>query len=141
MKSVATVPAATPSLPVERRRHFRNPIQMWFNAFLMLLAFVAFIVFVYELARLLVTGDRQHAFWSLGALVAFGILRATAFLHHRQLECPLCHGTVLHEKRCRKHRNASRIPLLGYRAAVVLETLLTAGFRCMYCGTPYRLRK
>ncbi|MCB1210533.1 MAG: hypothetical protein KDK97_14480 [Verrucomicrobiales bacterium] len=47
----------------------------------------------------------------------------------------------MHEKRCHKHSEAQRLPLMGYRGTVVLAVLFTLGFRCMYCGTPYRLRK
>jgi len=56
-------------------------------------------------------------------------------------KCPLCHGTPLHSRACPKHRLASRWPLLTHRATVVLSILTTLSFRCMYCGTPFRLFK
>jgi hypothetical protein len=56
-------------------------------------------------------------------------------------KCPLCHGPPLHSRRCRKHRLAERWPLLTHRATVVLRILTSLSFRCMYCGTPFRLFK
>ncbi len=56
-------------------------------------------------------------------------------------KCPLCHGTPLHSRPCPKHRLANRWPLLTYRATTVLCMLTTLSFRCMYCGTPFRLFK
>ena len=56
-------------------------------------------------------------------------------------KCPLCHGTPLHERRCHKHRLAQRLPFFTYRFTAVLAILFTMGFRCMYCGTPFRLFK
>lgn len=55
--------------------------------------------------------------------------------------CPLCHGTPLHSRHCPKHRLASRWPFFTYRATVVIRILTTLSFRCMYCGTPFRLFK
>lgn len=55
--------------------------------------------------------------------------------------CPLCHGTPLHSRNCRKHRLSQKWPLLTKRASVVLSILTTLNFRCMYCGTPFRLFK
>jgi hypothetical protein len=43
--------------------------------------------------------------------------------------------------RCHKHVNAQRLPPLTYRATAVLAVLFTLSFRCMYCGTRFRLRK
>jgi hypothetical protein len=56
-------------------------------------------------------------------------------------KCPLCHGTPLHSRPCPKHRLANRWPPLTHRATVVVRILTTLSFRCMYCGTPFRLFK
>lgn len=58
------------------------------------------------------------------------------------LKCPLCHGTPLHSRLgCHKHRLANRWFPLTYRATSVVRILFTLTFRCMYCGTPFRLFK
>jgi hypothetical protein len=57
-------------------------------------------------------------------------------------KCPLCLGTPLHSRHgCRKHRLADRWPLLTRRATVILRIVTALSFRCMYCGTPFRLFK
>lgn len=114
---------------------------MVYGALLLFTAFVAFIGFAWFAGELLLTGERMCGFLALGSLGVFGSARVLAFLNNRHLTCTLCHGTLLHEKRCRKHAGATRIPGLSYRAATVVKTLFTGGFRCMYCGTHYRLKK
>lgn len=56
-------------------------------------------------------------------------------------KCPLCHGTPLHSRRCPKHRLADLWPPFTHRATTVLRVLTSLSFRCMYCGTPFRLFK
>lgn len=114
---------------------------MLYGSALLLLAFIAFAAFAWFAGELLLTGERAWGYRALGSLAVFGLARVLAFLNNRHLTCTLCHGTLLHEKRCRKHADATRIPGLSHRAATVLSTLCTSTFRCMYCGTPYRLRK
>jgi hypothetical protein len=106
--------------------------------FLSFLSFASFLIFG---ALMFIKADRPLGIFSLGALAVFVITRALAFFWSRQLTCPLCHGTILAERRCRKHEAARKLPLLSYRAAAVLGILFTLGFRCMYCGTAYRLWK
>lgn len=108
---------------------------------MLLLAFLFFVAFLVLGALMFARGDRAMGVWSLVCLGAFGLARLLAFVWSRGLACPLCHGTVLAEKGCRKHENAVKLPLLPHKSAVVLGVLFTLGFRCMYCGTAYRLWK
>ena len=103
-----------------------------------LAAFSGFVVFA---VLLLIRREPVHGFAALALLAVFGVARGLALLHNRHLTCTLCHGTVLSEKRCRKHDRAFRIPGLSYSASAALSVLCTGRFRCMYCGTPYRVRK
>lgn len=82
-----------------------------------------------------------YGWLALGGLVVFTLMRALGFFLGQRLHCTLCHGTVLHEKRCHKHAEAFRIAPLSYRSSAVVSILGSGSFRCMYCGTPYRLRK
>ena len=113
---------------------------MVWGAFLLLLAFAGFVGFLWLGGQLLLTGDRTHGFFALGSLAVFLLARVGAFLNNRYLMCTLCHGPLLHEKSCRKHAEATRIPGLSYRASTVVRVLCTGGYRCMYCGSSYRLR-
>ncbi len=110
-------------------------------AFLLLLAYVGIAAFAVSVVQLFWLDDKQYGIHALVGLGVFVTCRLTAFVLARSLTCPLCHGTVMHEKRCRKHAEAFRIPTLTYRFSAVLSILLTWGFRCMYCGTQYRLRR
>lgn len=91
---------------------------------------------------MLLRDEGAHYGWlALGGLACFVLMRVLAFFLGQRLHCTLCHGTVLQEKRCRKHTDAQRIAPLSYRSSAVVSVLSTGTFRCMYCGTPYRLRK
>jgi hypothetical protein len=111
------------------------------GSFLLFLAFWAFAGFLWFGGQLLLTGERLYGFLALGSLAIFLLARAGAFLNNRYLTCTLCHGPLLHEKSCRKHADATRIPGLSHRAATVVRVLCTGGYRCMYCGSSYRLRR
>lgn len=77
--------------------------------------------------------------WSAGLLV---ISLVVSLLLSLNVKCPLCHGSPLHSRHgCHKHRLANRWFPLTYRATAVLRILFTWSFRCMYCGTPFRLFK
>lgn len=75
---------------------------------------------------------------SLTALI-FSLIFALCFSLTKK--CPLCHCPPLHSRFCRKHRLADRWPPFTYRATAVLRILTSLSFRCMYCGTPFRLFK
>jgi hypothetical protein len=139
LASEKNAPASPPK--VRRTRVHPTPFRIVWGALLLFIAFLAFLSFAWFTGELLLKGDRADGYIALGSLGLFGLCRLFAFLNNEKLHCTLCHGTVLHEKRCRKHADAVRIPGLSHRAATVASVLCTGGFRCMYCGTPYRLKK
>jgi len=138
---VVPAPSTTESMRARRSRHFQRPGRMLLVALLLGIAFVAFSVFAVGSVTLILSDHHESGIAALVGLSVFGIARLLAFLLSRSLTCPLCHGPVMHEKRCHKHSEAQRLPMMSYRGTVVLAVLFTLGFRCMYCGTPYRLRK
>ena len=82
--------------------------------------------------------------WSLLSIVSMGTLFISLIISlciSLTKKCPLCHGPPLHSRFCRKHRLADRWPPFTQRATVVLRILTSLTFRCMYCGTPFRLFK
>ena len=87
----------------------------------------------------------HHQPWTVLCIVFGGVSMAAlaaSLGFSLNVKCPLCHGTPLHSRHgCRKHRLSERWPLLTRRATVVLRILTTLSFRCMYCGTPFRLFK
>ena len=104
-------------------------------------ALAALVVFGYFFIQLMLTRTPELGYYALASLGAFIALRFVAFVKARHLTCQLCHGTVMQANTCHKHRDAHRIPLLGYFWTAALDVVTKAGFRCMYCGTAYRLKK
>lgn len=87
------------------------------------------------------TDDKKWLMWALVALVAHIVFRIFRYTNGLRTHCPLCHGTPLHEKRCRKHRLANKFLFFDHRTSTVLSFLTRGHFSCMYCGTPFRLRR
>jgi predicted RNA-binding Zn-ribbon protein involved in translation (DUF1610 family) len=124
-----------------RARGYHRPGRLLLVALLLLLAFLSFLAVIAGVAMMFVTDVREWGWLALAGLGLFALSRAAVFMLASALNCPLCHGTVMHEKRCRKHDDAFRLWPLSYRASAVLSLLFTASFRCMYCGTAWRLRR
>lgn len=122
-----------------RARHFPRSGRLLLVALLLMLSGVGLLAF---LAGVVGLGLTQLPLWgwlALGGIGLFAFTRSLVFILADALTCPLCHGTVMKLRNCRKHDQAFRLWPLSHRASAVLSLLLTFGFRCMYCGTPYRL--
>jgi hypothetical protein len=143
MQKAPSDPDPTPQTAARPRRGrgFHRSGKAWVVSLLLLLAFLSFVSFLSFGALMFIKGDRSLGLPSLVCLAVFVITRTLAFFWSRDITCPLCHGTILAERRCRKHELARKLPLLSYKATTVLGIVFTLGFRCMYCGTAYRLWK
>ena len=87
--------------------------------------------------------DADHS-WGLlflAALTAYILCAAWRSYHGRRTLCSLCRGPVFHVQRSAKSRHATKWPGLGYRTSIVLSLFFTGRYQCMYCGTPFRLKK
>lgn len=89
----------------------------------------------------ILTRDFLMGSTAVALAMLYALLRGIAYLLSYKLTCSLCHGKLLHSGPAHKHREAKRIPLLGWVWPVMLGTLFLGRFFCMYCGTPFRLRK
>ena len=138
-RAAAPLPVETPRM--RRARAFPRPVRLVVVALLLFAAFVGFAAFLWGLAGMLTNGTREAGVLALTGIAVLMTARISAFALSRSLVCSLCHGTVMQEKRCQKHADAFRLPPLSHRASAVASTLTTGTFRCMYCGTAYRLRK
>lgn len=143
MRAATTSPGLDHPTTVRTRRSraYPRPARLWLASLLLLIAFLGFAAFGALGIAMAATGNRLLGVLSLVAFGIFLVSRGLAFALSRHLHCPLCHGTVLSEKRCRKHARAARLPPLSFRATAALSALLTLAFRCMYCGTRFRLTK
>ena len=88
---------------------------------------------------LMVSFDRGYGWVAIAGLLGFVLLRLCRAVQARGCSCQLCHGPVLMNKDCNKHRDARRYPLLGYRKSLMIDAAVKGRFNCMYCGTPYRM--
>lgn len=126
----------------QRPRAFKRP---WSLLYGVTLAVITNIVFWWGLVALgMMLIPPKNPDYGVQVVIAIGtyaMLRTLRYFHSLSLNCPLCHGPVLHEKKCHKHRYASRYLLFSYRASLILDILTRLQFHCMYCGTPFRLRK
>ncbi len=104
-------------------------------------ALASLVAFGWFFVRLAMAPNPDLGYAALGSLFGYAFLRVAAFAKAQTLSCPLCHGTVLHSKSCHKHRDAHRFPLLGYVWTAIIDVLCRWSFRCMYCGTSFRLKK
>jgi uncharacterized Zn-finger protein len=77
----------------------------------------------------------------LGMVFVFVGIRMLRWGHSRSVSCPLCHGKVMHGSQCHKHREASRRRPFGYISSLFVDVALFGRFNCMYCGTPFRLKR
>lgn len=126
---------------VQRHRHYPRAARVLIVALLLGISWAGIVLFLTSLGIMWQSGEQVHGWFALGGLGLFALGRAAAFVLGRHLNCSLCHGPVLHEKNCHKHVDAFRILPLSYRNSTVVSLLGTGKFRCMYCGTPYRLRR
>jgi len=124
-----------------RSRTFHYPGRVLLVVSLLFISFVGFAIFLLTGLAMLWNGDRQLGLYAVGSLAVMALARLLVFVLARSLNCSLCYGPVMHEKACRKHRDALRLPLLSHRTSAAVSAACTGSFRCMYCGTPYRLWK
>jgi hypothetical protein len=85
--------------------------------------------------------ERLWGLLFLGALAGYIAFSAVRYYNGKRTLCSLCRGPVFHVQRSSKHRNATKWPGLGYRTSLVLSLFFTGRYNCMYCGTPFRLKK
>jgi hypothetical protein len=127
---------------VQRPRAFKRPFSLLFGVFLAILTNIVFWWGIVALGMMLIPPKNpDFGVQVVVAIVAYAILRAFRYFHGLSLSCPLCHGPMLHEKKCHKHKYASRYLLFSYRASLILDIVTKLHFNCMYCGTPFKLKK
>ncbi len=137
----ASEPQPLETSRTRRARGYHRPGRLLLVALLLVLALLGSLAFLCGVAAMMLTGVREWGWLALAGLGVFAVSRVAVFALAAALNCPLCHGTVMNEKRCRKHDNAFRLWPLSYRASAVISLLFTGTFRCMYCGTQWRLKR
>ena len=89
---------------------------------------------------MIVDRHRDHGAVFITVLLSYIVVRTIAFIVGSKVSCQLCHGPIFLHRRCQKHKEARKYPLLNHRATMVLDIVFRSRYCCMYCGTRYRLR-
>ncbi len=126
---------------IQRARAFKQPGRLYWLVFLSFLSWCALGFALWALAQMLITSDRSFGFYMLCGVGGYIFLRVWGYVQALNLKCPLCHGMVMHQAKCHKHRDARRLGPLNYRTTIAIDILTTGKFICMYCGTPFRMKK
>lgn len=125
----------------QRSRSYNQSFDLLCGAISILLMWLSIIASVVGLVLMWFGRPGPWGSMSVIGLVLLVISLPTSLSYSLTKKCPLCHGTPLYSRRCHKHRLADRWPGLTYRFTTVLRILTSLSFRCMYCGTPFRLFK
>jgi uncharacterized Zn-finger protein len=121
-------------------RHFPNSSSIWFGMILWIFHCAVVVTGIVALTLTFLVG-KSYGIIFIGMAFAFAGIQMLRWGHSRSVSCPLCHGKVIHGSQCRKHREASRRRPFGYISSLFVDVALFGRFNCMYCGTPFRLKR
>ena len=85
--------------------------------------------------------DREKYWWCVFAPALILPAIIIYFTSCQRASCPICTQKQYAPKRCLKHKNAHRWPILGYMLPTCLHALFFKWFRCIFCGTSVRLKE
>ena len=89
----------------------------------------------------LVLIDRERYWWAVWAPLLALLALFIYFTAAQKASCPICNQKQFAPKRCLKHRNAHRWPIVGYMLPTALHAIVFKWFRCIFCGTSVRLKE
>jgi hypothetical protein len=90
---------------------------------------------VWLVVHALVLDAHEHLVHGAIAAAAAFLCMVINFILCGRLRCPLCMVPPLQNRRCSRHRTATKL-LGSYRLRVALSILCSGHFRCPYCGEP-----
>ena len=121
-------------------RHFPKSSSIWLGMILWIFHGAVVVTGIVALTLTFLVG-KSYGIIFIGMAFAFAGIQMLRWGHSRSVSCPLCHGKVIHGSQCRKHREASRRRPFGYISSLFVDVALFGRFNCMYCGTPFRLKR
>jgi uncharacterized Zn-finger protein len=121
-------------------RHFPKSSSIWFGMILWIFHCAVVVTGIVALTLTFLVG-KSYGIIFIGMAFAFAGIQMLRWGHSRSVSCPLCHGKVIHGSQCRKHRQASRRRPFSYISSLFVDVALFGRFNCMYCGTPFRLKR
>lgn len=126
------------TIRVQAARYFAYSRSLLIGLLLGALSFSFMLAAVLGIAGMVFV-DRVFGWLVLVSVIGCVGLRLVRAIHGRGCHCQLCHGPVLANRDCNKHRDARRYPLMSYRRSLLIDAAVKGQFNCMYCGTPYRM--
>ncbi len=126
------------------RRYIKGVLHNHFGSFMIstgaYLSSILLFISAFPLTSLLLV-DKNKYWWAIFSplLILSAIFIYFAFTN--QAFCPICRQKQYALKSCLKHRDAHYWGLLGYMLPTAIHALLFKWFRCIFCGTPIRLKK
>jgi uncharacterized Zn-finger protein len=121
-------------------RHFKRNRPVWVGLLLWLIHMVTVLGGLVALGFTFIV-DPAYGKIFVGFAIGFVVILALRWIHSSSVSCPLCHGRILHGSKCHKHRDARRLGMFGYTSTLFVDIVLSGKFTCMYCGTPFRLKR
>jgi hypothetical protein len=79
--------------------------------------------------------------WILGFPLALPVLGFLYLAFGLGGKCRICGQRLFWPRHCRKNSKAHHVPVIGHIVPTALHMLTFKWFRCIYCGTPVRLKK
>ena len=126
----------------DRGLPYPQPGKLVFTSLLVLITRLSLITTLVILPLSLYIGSTEFGLWVVLSVVAsFLLLCVMHFMATHQTRCRVCSCHFYRAQRCKKHRLAHKLPLLGYAFGGATHLLLFRWMRCMYCGTAIRLRQ
>ena len=120
----------------DRGLPYPQPGKLVFTSLLVLITRLSLITTLVILPLSLYIGSTEFGLWVVLPVVAsFLLLCVMHFMATHQTRCRVCSCHFYRAQRCKKHRLAHKLPLLGYAFGGATHLLLFRWMRCMYCGT------
>lgn len=115
-----------------------SPGKMFFAAFFAILVRLALLAFIVLMSLIVLDQVDLRATW-------FALILPVAALFHvatmGQARCRVCGLKEFVPSRAHKHRQSHQLLFFGPIVSTALHLILFRWFRCMFCGTPIRIRK
>lgn len=145
----ATRPETNRGVSKDSRRYVKGvlhplPFRMWIGSLVVISFLILAPLAVLATGTMLILGafDIAHfSKWWLLLLAVVPIFGIVYLVVANGCRCRICGQKQFLPKNCLKHRNAHHVPLIGYILPTAFHILSFKWFRCIFCGTPVRIKE
>jgi len=79
--------------------------------------------------------DKEMFFWAPYTILLLFVGVLIYFMFTGKASCPICNQKQFAPKNCLKHRDAHKLPVIGYMLPTALHAIYYRWFKCIFCGT------